>query len=112
MMTRPSTSKLHAAATRVVFGALQCPASEVRVRASPRKAGIQGRELRRLLPWIPACAGMSGTCSCAVKRRSFLDAPHGGLPEASLLGDLAHKRIELSHNHSGPRHACSQAVAG
>src|SRR4051812_48625998 len=24
------------------------------------KAGIQGRELGRLLPWIPACAGMSG----------------------------------------------------
>src|SRR4051812_19492630 len=29
----------------------------------PAKAGIQGRELRRLLPWIPARAGMSGTCS-------------------------------------------------
>ena len=28
----------------------------------PAKAGIQGRERRRLLPWIPACAGMSGTC--------------------------------------------------
>src|SRR5258708_37070275 len=27
----------------------------------PAKAGIQGRELQRLLLWIPACAGMSGT---------------------------------------------------
>jgi len=29
----------------------------------PAKAGIQGHELRRLVLWIPACAGMSGTCS-------------------------------------------------
>src|SRR6266516_4873214 len=34
-----------------------------------RKAGTQDRELQRLSPWIPACAGMSGTCSRTARRR-------------------------------------------
>src|SRR5437016_5628917 len=33
------------------------------ISARPRESGAQGREVQRLLLWIPACAGMSGTCS-------------------------------------------------
>ena len=38
---------------------------------TPAQAGVQGqRHSRRILPWIPACAGMSGVC-VAVRAKCF-----------------------------------------